>query len=305
MPALTLANVRVFEALARLASFSRAAEALGVSQPYVSAQIAALEARVGVQLFRRAGRRAYLTESGRLLHAHAVRIIATFEDAERSLADARGVVAGPLSIATTATPAACLLPGCLERFLAAYPGVSVSLRIFGSPDVERAVLEGRCDLGVLVSEPVAGGFTVEAVGTDELVVVVSRRHPLAGRGEVTPEELARERFLSREPSSGTRRFVESCFGKIGVHLQYGLELNNNEAIKALVASNLGVSILSRQTVRFELLAGNLAALRVKGLRLVRTLNLITCAVAQLGPAARAVRAVMVAEAAACSSTCRA
>jgi DNA-binding transcriptional LysR family regulator len=170
----------------------------------------------------------------------------------------------------------------------------VSLRIFGSPEVERAVLEGRCDLGVLVSEPVTDGFTVDAVGTDELVVVVSRRHRLAGRGEVAAEELARERFLIREPSSGTRRFIEACFGQIGVQLQYGLELNNNEAIKALVASNLGVSILSRQTVHFELMAGNLAALRVKGLRLVRTLNLIACAGAQLGPAARAVRAVMLA-----------
>ena len=296
-PALSVANVRIFEALARLASFSRAAEQLGVSQPYVSAQIAALEARMGVQLFRRVGRRAHLTEAGRLLHEHAIRILAEVESAERCLAEARGVVAGPLSIAVTATPAACIVPRCLERFLASYPSVSVSLRIFGSPEVERAVMEGRSDLGVLVSEPEASGFTVELVGTDELVVVVSPRHPLAGRGEVAPEELARERFIVREPSSGTRRFIESRFGESGVHLQYGLELNNNEAIKALVASNLGVSILSRKAVRFELRAGHLAALRVSGLPLVRTLNLITPAAVELGPAARAFRAVMLADSA--------
>lgn len=293
---LSFANIRIFDALARHASFSRAAEQLGVSQPYVSAHIASLEARIGVQLFRRVGRRAYLTEAGRMFQERAVRILAEVEEAEHCLADARGVVAGPLSIAATATPAACIVPSCLERFLASYPSVSVTLRIFGSPDVERSVLEGRSDLGVLVSEPEASGFTVEPVGRDELVVVVSPRHPLAGRSEVAPQHVARERFIIREPSSGTRRFIEARFGEIGVHLNYGLELNNNEAIKALVASNLGVSILSQEAVRFELLAGHLVALRVSGLPLVRTLNLVTAAAVELGPAARALRAVMLAAA---------
>jgi len=125
-------------------------------------------------------------------------------------------------------------------------------------------------------------------------VVVSPRHPFAGRSEVSPQDLARERFIVREPSSGTRRFIEARFGDIGVHLQYGLELNNNEAIKALVASNLGVSILSREAVRFELLAGHLAVLRVSGLPLVRMLNLVTATAVEPGPAARALRAVMLA-----------
>jgi DNA-binding transcriptional LysR family regulator len=208
---LTFANLRIFEALARLASFSRAAEELRVSQPYVSAQIAALEARAGVQLFRRVGRRAHLTEAGRMLQDYAVRILAEFEKAETSLSAIRGVVAGPLSIAATATPAASILPASLERFLAAYPAVTVSMRIFGSPDVERAVIEGRCDLGVLVSKPETSGLTAESVGTDELVVVVSPAHPYGGRSQITAEELAHERLLVREPSSGTRRFIESQF----------------------------------------------------------------------------------------------
>ncbi len=100
--------------------------------------------------------------------------------------------------------------------------------------------------------------------------------------------------LIREATSATRRFIESRFGEIGIRLQYGLELNNNEAIKALVASNLGISILSHHAVRFELAAGNLAALRVKGLPLIRKLFLIACADARLAAGARALRAVLLA-----------
>lgn len=292
--ALTFANIRVFEALARHESFSRAAEELHVSQPYVSAQISSLEARLGVQLFRRTGRRAYLSEPGRLLQKHAVAIIHEFAEAERAMSEVRGAIGGTLSISATATPAAFLLPDCLERFLASYPDVSINLKVFGSPEVERSVREGRADLGVLVSLPSSSGFVVDEVGQDELVVVLNPAHPLAGHSEILPEQLANERFIVREPSSGTRRFLEARLRTMDVELNYGPELNSNEAIKAMVASNLGISILSLHAVRLELLAKNLTAVRVKGLPLVRTLNLISCEGAKPTPGACALRAVMLA-----------
>lgn len=296
-PSLTFTNIRIFESIARLESFSRAAEELRVSQPYVSAQTAALETKLGIELFRRVGRRAYLTEAGRLLHTHAVRILAEMMDAERALVEVRGDVAGPLSIAATATPASYLIPRCLERFLADHPRVSVSLKIFGSPEVERAVIEGHCDLGALVSQPVSSGFTVDDLGKDELVVVVGRKHPFAGRKEITVDELVTQTFISREPSSGTRRYVEARLQEAGRTLRYGPELNSNEAIKALVASHIGISILSEHNVRLELETGDLAAVRVQGLPLVRSLSLICCAASKLTPAARAMRVALIAEAA--------
>src|SRR6266699_7104875 len=160
-PFLTFTNVRVFESVVRHESFSRAAEELRVSQPYISAQIAGLETKLGIELFRRLGRRVYVTEAGRLLHTHAVRILNALADAERALVEVRAVVAGPLSIAATSTPASYLIPRCLERFLGDHPHVSVGLKIFGSPDVELAVIEGRSDLGVLVSQPATSGFIVD------------------------------------------------------------------------------------------------------------------------------------------------
>jgi LysR family transcriptional regulator, low CO2-responsive transcriptional regulator len=292
---LTFANVRIFESVARHGSFSRAAEELRVSQPYVSAQTAALEAKLGIELFRRVGRRAHMTEAGRLLHTHALRILSEMMDAERALIEVRGDVAGPLSIAATSTPVSYLLPKCLERFLSDHPRVSVSLKIFGSPEVERAVIEGHCDLGILVSQPVSSGLVVDDLGRDELVVVVGCKHPFAGRAEITVDELVEQPFISREPSSGTRRFIEARLQEIGQTLHYGPELNSNEAIKALVASNIGLSILSEHSVRLELETGRLVAVRIQGLSLVRRLSLISCTESKLTPAARAMRAALIAE----------
>jgi LysR family transcriptional regulator, low CO2-responsive transcriptional regulator len=294
-PFLTFTNVRVFESVVRHESFSRAAEELRVSQPYISAQIAGLETKLGIELFRRVGRRAYVTEAGRMLRTHAVRILNELADAERALVEVRGVVAGPLSMAATSTPASYLIPRCLEKFLAEHPNVSVSLKIYGSPDVELAVIEGRSDLGVMVSQPVSAGFIVDDLGTDQLVVVVGCKHPFAGKAEISVDELVEQTFISREPTSGTRRFVEARLREIGRTLHYGPELNSNEAIKALVASNIGISILSEHAVRPELQIGRLVAVRIHGLTLVRSLSLISCAESKLSPAARAMRAVFIAE----------
>jgi DNA-binding transcriptional LysR family regulator len=294
-PFLTFTNVRIFESVVRHESFSRAAEELRVSQPYISAQIAGLETKLGIELFRRVGRRAYVTQAGRLLCTHAVRILNELADAERALVEVRGVVAGPLSLAATSTPATCLIPRCLEKFLADHPHVSVSLKIFGSPDVELALIEGRCDLGVMVSQPVGTGFIVDEVGADELVVVVGCKHPFAGKAEISLNELVEQPFISREPTSGTRRFIEARLREAGRTLHYGPELNSNEAIKALVACHIGISILSEHAVRPELQIGLLVAVRIHGLPLVRSLSLISCAESKLSPAARAMRAVFIAE----------
>ena len=294
-PFLTFTNVRIFESVVRHESFSRAAEELRVSQPYVSAQIAGLETKLGIELFRRVGRRAHVTEAGRLLRNHAVRILNELAEAERALVEVRGVVAGPLAIAATSTPASYLIPRCLEKFIADHPHVSVSLKIFGSPDVELAVIEGRSDLGVMVSGPAATGFIVDDLGTDQLVVVVGCKHPFAGRAEINVDELVEQTFISREPTSGTRRFIEARLREIGRTLHYGPELNSNEAIKALVACNIGISILSEHAVWPELQVGRLVAVRIHGVPLVRGLSLISCAESKLSPAARAMRAVFIAE----------
>jgi DNA-binding transcriptional LysR family regulator len=272
--AITIAGLRIFEAVARHASFSRAAEELQVSQPYVSNQVHELEVKLRVALFRRVGRRVYLTESGILLNRHANELLKRVEITERETAELREIIVGRLDLATVVIAAEHVLPPALGKFRAQYPEVALNLQVYNSRQVEEAVADGRYELGITLSHSLPGNLKAERFGIDDLVVVVGKRHRLAGETVVDATVLATETFIVREASSGTRLFVESKFSEIGVRLVYGLELNNNQVIKALVEANLGVAILSTRTVEAEVLAERLSSLKINGLALERPLTLL-------------------------------
>ena len=289
---LTLSGLRIFECVARHSSFSRAAEELVVSQPYVSTQIQELEGRLRVTLFRRVGRRVYLTDAGVLLNRHANELLQRVAGTEHEIAELRKVIVGRLDLATVVIAAEHVLPQALGEFRAQYPEVTLNLQVHNSKEVEEGVADGRYELGITLSHSPSDGLKVEKFGADELVVVVSKQHRLAGQTAVKPEELSNEVFLMREPTSGTRLFVESKFHEIGVPLTYGLELNNNQVIKTLVEANLGIAILSWRTVKAEIMAERLSSLKVSGLALERPLALVSREKETLSPPARAFRSVL-------------
>jgi DNA-binding transcriptional LysR family regulator len=291
---LTLAGLRIFESVARLASFSRAAEELRVSQPYVSNQIHELEARLRVALFRRVGRRVYLTEPGTLLNRHANELLQRIATVERETAELREVIVGRLDLATVVIAAEHILPSVLGHFRVQYPEVSLNLRVFNSIQVEQAVADGRYELGISLSHSPPENLQVEELGVDELVVVVGKQHRLAGETIVDPKTISGETLLVREPNSGTRLFVESKFSEIGVRLAYGLELNNNEVIKALVEANLGIAILSWRTVEKEVSAERLSFVKINGLALERPLTLVSRKSHNLSRPAAAFRSMLLA-----------
>ena len=208
---LTVAGLRIFESVARLASFSRAAEELHVSQPYVSNQIHELEVKLRVTLFRRVGRRVYLTESGVLLSRHANELLQRIGTAERESAELREVIVGRLDIASVVIAAEHILPHFLGEFRIQNPEVALNLQVYNSRQVEQAVTDGRFELGVTLSHSPPDDLNAEKFGVDELVVVVGKRHRLASEVAIKPEVLAHETFLVREPTSGTRLFVDSKF----------------------------------------------------------------------------------------------
>jgi DNA-binding transcriptional LysR family regulator len=289
---ITIAGLRIFESVARHANFSRAAEELHVSQPYVSNQIHELEAKLRVGLFRRVGRRVYLTEAGVLLNRHANELLDRIVATERETAELREVIVGRLDLATVVIAAEHILPSALGYFRAQYPEVALNLQVFNSRQVEQAVADGRYELGISLSHSPPDNLIAEEFGVDELVVVVGKRHRLATETAVDPKALVGEALLVREPSSGTRIFIESKFSEIGVHLTYGLELNNNQVIKALVEANLGIAILSWRTVESEVLAERLSSLKVNGLALERPLTLVSRKTHTLSRPASAFRSVL-------------
>jgi DNA-binding transcriptional LysR family regulator len=180
----------------------------------------------------------------------------------------------------------------LGHFRAQYPEVTLNLKVFNSKQVEEAVTDGRYELGISLSHARPENLKVEQFGVDELVIVVGKGHRLASETAVDPKDLAQETLLMREPNSGTRLFIESKFSDGGVRLTYGLELNNNQVIKALVEANLGTAILSWRTVEMEVLAGRLSSLKVNGLALERPLTLVSRKGHTLSRPASAFRSVL-------------
>jgi LysR family transcriptional regulator, low CO2-responsive transcriptional regulator len=292
---LTLSGLRIFESVARHSSFSRAAEELEVSQPYVSTQIQDLEGRLRVTLFRRVGRRVYLTEAGVLFNRHAHDLLQRVAGAEHEIAELRKAIVGRLDLATVVIAAEYVLPQTLEEFRVHCPEATLHLQIHNSKGVEERVADGHYELGITLSHSPLNGLKVEKFGVDELVVVVSNRHRLAGQTAVKPEALLNEVFLVREQTSGTRLFVESKFHEIGVPLTYGLELNNNQVIKTLVQVDFGIAILSSRTVKAEIMAGRLSSLKVSGLALERPLSLVSREKETLSPPARAFRSILLSQ----------
>jgi LysR family transcriptional regulator, low CO2-responsive transcriptional regulator len=294
--ALTLSGLRIFESVARHSSFSRAADELHVSQPYVSGQIRELESRLRVSLFRRVGRRVYLTEPGILLNRHANELLHRMAVTECEIAALRKAIVGRLDLATVVIAAEHVLTEALGEFRARCPEVALNLQVHNSKEVEAAVADGRYELGITLSHSSPDDLKVEQFGVDELVVVVSKRHRLAGAAAVRPEALSGEPILVREATSGTRLFIESRFSEIGVPLTYSLELNNNQVIKALVEADLGIAILSWRTVQAEAAASRLCTLKVIGVPLERPLALVCRKRQTLSPPARAFRSVLLASA---------
>ena len=289
---LSITGLRIFESVARLASFSRAAEELHVSQPYVSNQVHELEEKLRVSLFRRVGRRVYLTESGTLLNGHANDLLHRIAAAERESAELRKVIVGRLDLASVVIAAEHVLPHALGEFRLQNPEVALNLQVYNSRQVEESVGEGRFELGITLSHSPPDDLKAEQFGVDELVVVVGKRHRLASERIVPPEALAEETFLVREPTSGTRLFVESKFSTIGINLVHSLELNNNQVIKALVEAHLGIAILSWRTVEAEVLSERLSSAKVQGLALERPLTLVSRTQRPLSPAANAFRLLL-------------
>lgn len=272
--ALTFSAVRIFEAAARHCSFSRAAEELAVSQPYVSNQIAELEQRLDLVLFRRVGRRVYLTDAGNRLYAHAKALLSQLAVAEESMAELRSKVLGRLECATTIIPAQYILAPFLEQVSDTHPGLQVVLHVSGSREVESMVVSGRFELGITMSLAIPEELEGAEIGRDELLVILAPRHRLAQKDTVTPQDLSAETLIVREPTSGTRVFIETVFSGLGLPIRYGPELNNNEVIKSLVAAGVGAAILSKKGVMEDVNAGRLRAVKLDGVELSRPVRVV-------------------------------
>jgi DNA-binding transcriptional LysR family regulator len=280
----TLQQLRLFEAVARHSSYTRAAEEVHLSQPAVSIQVKRLEENVGLALFEQVGKRITLTEAGRELYAASKDVLGRLAELDGAIDALRGEVAGTLRV-TAVTSAKYFLPHLLGAFLRRHPEVEPKLKVANRASLLERVADNEDDLYVMGHVPANSDVQAFPFLENIIVVVASPDHPLASRESVPLKQLAGERFLVREPGSGNRKVLEEFFTEQGITINPYLELGSAEAIKQGVMAGLGISALSLHNLRLEIAAGQIVVLKVEGFPLRRQWNVVHRKGKRLSPAA--------------------
>lgn len=258
----TFRQLEVFEAIARLGSFTRAAEELFLTQPTASMQIKKLTDAVGLPLFEQVGKRIYLTDAGKALQTTCGEIFERLHDFEMLVSDMKGLKKGRLRLAVVTT-AKYFAPRLLGPFCSRYPGIDVSLKVSNRERMLERLSGNRDDLYILGQPPDDLDVVYEPFLANPLVVLAPAHHPLAGKPRVPLARLLQEPFIMREPGSGTRMALERLCRQHKLELKVRMELGSNEAIKQAIVGGLGVSVLSRHTLALDAAMGQLTVLDVE------------------------------------------
>jgi DNA-binding transcriptional LysR family regulator len=256
-----LPQIEAFLEVARRQNLSRAAEALFVSQPTLTARLQSLEASLGEQLFIRTRRGMRLTEAGEAFLPFAEHAVTALADGRERLDELRRGVAGRLVLGAPPTVSTYTLPALLARFSAAHPNVRLAVKTGTSEEVLEMVLHDQVQLGIIRS---LGHPEIDSVPlyTDALLLIAGPGHRLAGLGAVRLADLAGEVLVLFGRSSSYLEFTTATFRQAGVLPNSVLELDNIEAAKKMVERGLGVSLVPASTVAAELAAGTLTRIEL-------------------------------------------
>ncbi|HEY9855498.1 MAG TPA: LysR family transcriptional regulator [Stenomitos sp.] len=278
---MNLDQLRTFATAADTLNFTQAARMLHISQPAVSQQIRELESSLKVTLFERRGRTLALTPAGERLRPLALDLLSDVKRTEDELSEFRGIPQGVFLIGAESTPGTYLLPQALGDFTREYPGVRISLRVSDMESIERALQDGELDLAVTETEPSPGrlcGWERIPFLKDDHVIITPPDHPWAGRGELELKELDCVPFIARLMDSPLRQMGRDRLAAAGYNpdrLTIRFELSSTEAIKHAVMAGLGVGFAPVHAIRIELETGRLAAVGIRGVKLDRSMWLVT------------------------------
>ena len=259
-------RLKVFHTVARLLSFTKAAEELHMTQPAVTFQVRQLEEYFNTRLFDRTHNKVSLTPAGERVAEFAERIFDLYTEMENSVRDLTGEISGALTIGASTTIAEYMLPALLGEFKNQYPDINLRLKVSNSEGIVSMVEHNVIDLGVVESPVTNKNLIVEVCHDDQLVVVAAPDHELVKKGKRgSAEDIARYPFVCREEGSGTREVIMQYLSEAGVtpnDMNISLELGSPEAIKGAVEAGMGITILSRSIIGKELKLDTLAELQL-------------------------------------------
>jgi len=245
-----LAQLRYFLAVARHLSFTRAAEALPLSQPSLTNQIRRLERELGVELFMRTTRRVRLTPAGEDFVQAAQQILNLVEAAALEMHEFSGLKRGRVLLGTIPTVGAFSLPPLLAEFRSLYPGVELALQEEGSDVLLQLLLDEAIDLAIVTAgeEHPSGSLERRCLVVDEMVALLPAEHPLAERAAVALSELAADEFVLFKPGYGLRRVVLDACAAAGFQPRIAFETSQRETIYSMVQAGLGITLLPRSGI---------------------------------------------------------
>ena len=270
-------QLAAFCAVVERASFSQAAEQLGVTQPAVSLQIRSLEKRLGLQLLDRSGRRVEPTDAGRRLYRSALRLLALEEQLLAELGEEiEGELTGRLELGASTGPGGTVIPVVLCEFQERHPEVHVALTVSDTQRIVEQVARRELELGVVGAARRHRGVVFEPFFRDEVVLAVPRGHRFADR-TISLDELQKEPIVLMQEGAGVRQVIDDELREAGVRLRdldVRLELGLQESARSAVLAGYGVTFISRAAVEADVVAGTLAVARVEGLDASREISLV-------------------------------
>jgi LysR family transcriptional regulator, low CO2-responsive transcriptional regulator len=262
--ALDPARLRLLVEVDRRGSISAAAEACRIGQPSATKQIKTLEAAVGEKLVERNGRASRLTDAGEVVVAHATRVLDTLQGLEEELGALRGAEIGTLSLATSTTAGAYVMPAILQCFAQKHPGVDVDIAVGTSAWVAEQVARQEFSLGIAGEVELPDGVCAEPFLDDELVGIATPGRVKLRRGKASVAELESWTLLVGESGSSTRSVAERYMARAGYRPANRWELDSDEAVKRSVQAGLGIAFVSRLAVSDEIDRGELASFQIEG-----------------------------------------
>ena len=290
----TLRQLKVFEAVARHLSFSRAAEELHLTQPAVSIQVRKLEEHAGMPLFEQFGKKIYLTAAGAELLDIGRNIMHQFDVAESAMTQLKGVSGGKLNVAVISA-GDYFFPRLLVEFIGRHQGVVLNFTVHNREGLLEKISANQTDLAIMVRPPRDPDMVCEAFAPHPYVVVAAPGHSLAGKNDICMERLIREDFVVREKGSDTWQSMKEGFGDHIHRLKIAMEITSTETIKQAVMAGMGIGFLSAHTIAQELRIGSLKVLDVHGFPLMLNWYVLHRRQKRLPPVAQAFKDFLVAE----------
>ena len=268
-----IGQLEVMVTVAREKSFSRAALVLGRTQPAVSQTVRRLEEELGTPLFDRSSKDGTLTAAGELMIGYARQILNLRQNALAAVKDLRDVRSGKITLSANEHTVFAILP-IVNEFHHRHPEVKIEVKRGVASRIPDEIASREVELGVLSFKPKDPGLVSVSIGSDDIVLIVSKEHRFASKKEVPIFELGSERLIAHNARSPYRKHVIETFENNDTNLNIAIELPSLEAIKRLVEAGSGIALVPRLSVVSEIEKGSLIGIDVRELKLTRKLNIV-------------------------------